>query len=79
MTEATTVLMAAVGMGGPRRMRAFVPSDPIELEAKVLEAVRLTVELGVDVHATDLEGQTASDRAGFLSIMDFLRAMEARP
>ncbi len=77
VTEATTVLMAAVGMGGPRRMRAFVPSDPIELEAKVLEAVRLTVELGVDVHATDLEGQTASDRAGFLSIMDFLRAMEA--
>lgn len=77
MTETTTALMAAVGMGGPRRMRAFVPSDPTKLEAKALEAVKLTVELGVDVHATDLEGQTASDRAGFLSIMDFLRSTEA--
>ena len=77
ITEKTTTLMAAVGMGGSRRMRTFVDPDPTELEARALEAVRLTVALGVDVHATDLEGQTATDRAGFPSIRNFLLSAEA--
>ncbi len=75
--EVTTTLMAAVGMGGPRRMRAFVPADPAQLEADALAAVKLAVELGVDVHATDLEGQTAAERAGFLSVREFLLSTES--
>lgn len=75
--EETTTLMAAVGMGGPRRLRAFLPVEPLALEGKALEAVRIAVELGVDVTATDMEGRTALDRAGFPSIQDFLESVEA--
>ena len=76
--EETTTLMAAVGMGGSRRMRAFVPiPDPLELEGRALEAVRIAVELGVDIHAVDLEGRTATERAGFPSIRSFLEAASA--
>lgn len=70
--ESTTALMAAVGMGGPRRMRAFVPLDPAELGPSALESVELAVELGADVDATDLEGRSALDAAGFPSIVEFL-------
>ena len=76
--EETTTLMAAVGMGGSPRMRAFVPmADPLALEAKALEAARIAVELGVDVRAVDLEGRTATNRAGFPSIRSFLESAEA--
>ena len=76
-TEATTTLMAAVGMGGTRRMRAFVAADPAELEFLTLEAVRLVVELGVDVNATDLEGRTAADARTYASVTEFLAAEAA--
>ncbi len=76
--EETTTLMAAVGMGGSRRMRAFLPMpDPLELEGRALEAVRIAVELGVNIHAVDLEGRTATERAGFPSIRSFLEAASA--
>ena len=71
-TEATTALMAAVGMGGSRRMRAFVSANPADLEALSMEAVRLAVALGVDVDAVDEEGRTAADFARYDSIVDFL-------
>lgn len=71
-TEATTALMAAVGMGGPRRMRAYWDLEPSELEALTLEAVTLAVELGVDVQAVDLEGRTAADVARYDSVVSFL-------
>ncbi len=76
-TEATTTLMAAVGMGGSRRMRTFVAADPAELEFLTLEAVRLVVELGVDVNATDLEGRTAADARSYPSVREFLAAEAA--
>jgi len=76
--EATTTLMAAVGMGGSRRMRAFVAADPAELEALTLEAVQFLVELGVDVNATDLEGQAAADARSYPSVREFLAAEAAR-
>ena len=76
-TEATTTLMAAVGMGGSRRMRAFVNPDPAELEFLTLEAVRLVVELGVDVNARDLEGRTAADARTSASVTEFLAAEAA--
>ena len=78
VTEATTALMAVVGMGGPRRMRAFADPDPAELEAHTLEAVKLAVELGVDVSATDLNGNTALDYRTFDSVRDFLTFEAAR-
>ena len=76
--EETTTLMAAVGMGGSPRMRAFLPmADPLELEARALEAVMIAVDLGVDLQAVDLEGRTAADRAGFPSIRSFLESAAA--
>ena len=76
--EATTTLMAAAGMGGSRRMRAFVAADPAELETLTLEAVQLVVELGVDVNATDLEGQMAADARSYPTVREFLAAEAAR-
>ena len=76
--EATTTLMAAVGMGGSRRMRTFAAADPAELEFLTLEAVRLVVELGVDVNTTDLEGRTAADARSYPSVREFLAAEAAR-
>lgn len=76
-TEATTALMAAVGMGGPRRLAAFVEPDPSELGALRLEAVKLALELGVDPNAVDLEGRTALDRASDPSIVELLTAHTA--
>ncbi len=70
--ESTTALMAAVGMGGPRRVRGFVNPDPAELELLTLEAVQLAVELGVDINATNLDGQTAAQARTFGSAIDFL-------
>ena len=60
--EATTALMAAVGMGGGR-LGAWVPPARDEVEPQTLDAVRLALDLGVDVNATDTEGRTALDGA----------------
>ena len=76
--EATTALMAAVGMGGSRRVRGFVRADPDQLEFLTLEAVRLAVELGVDVNATNLDDQTAADARTYPSVREFLSAEAAR-
>jgi len=76
--EATTTLMAAVGMGGPRRVRGYMRPDPGEVEALTLEAAQFAVELGVDVNATDLEGRTVMDYRSFESVMDFLAVASPR-
>ena len=60
--EATTALMAAIGMGGGR-LRAWMPLSRAEIEAQTLTAVRLAVELGVDVNAIDTDDRTALDGA----------------
>ena len=75
--EATTALMAALGMAS-RRVRAFVGPDPAELEFLTLEAVRLVVELGVDVNATDLIGRTVATARTYDSVTEFLAAEGAR-
>jgi hypothetical protein len=67
----TTALMAATGMV---RATAWVEA-PREHEGLVLEAVKLTTELGVDVNAADLDGRTALDNAKTLrydSVVKFL-------
>jgi ankyrin repeat protein len=70
--EVTTALMAAVGMGGGA---AWVQPAPGEREALTLEAVKLAVELGVDVRAANADGRTALDAAknlGYESVIRFL-------
>jgi ankyrin repeat protein len=59
-TEAATALMAAAGMGGGA---AWVQPAPGEREALILEAVKLAVELGVDINAVNTDGRTALDAA----------------
>ena len=72
----TTALMAAVGLGGRDPLwsvdhRARVAEatelgrgpDPTEVQAVTLEAVRVAVELGVDVNAANARGRTAVDAA----------------
>ena len=70
----TTALMAALGM--PRGISGFaVSEDLLEREALALEAVKLTVELGVDVNVTNANGNTALDAAKALeygSVVEFL-------
>jgi ankyrin repeat protein len=58
--EATTALMAAAGMGGGT---AWVQPARSEREALALEAVKLAIELGVDVNAANTDGRTALDAA----------------
>ncbi len=69
----TTALMAALGM--PRVVGFAQPNDPAEREADTLEAVRIAVELGIDVNAANADGVTALDAArrfGYQSVTDFL-------
>src|SRR5206468_10427528 len=58
--EVMTALMAATGMGGGA---AWVQPERTEREALMLEAVKLAVELGVDVNAANTDGRTALDAA----------------
>jgi ankyrin repeat protein len=76
--ETTTALMAAVGMGGGT---AWVQPDRDEREALMLEAVKVAVELGVDVNAANADGRTALDAATALkydSVIKFLIENGAR-
>ena len=70
--EVTTALMAATGMGGGT---AWVQPARGEREALTLEAVKLAVELGVDVNAANTDGRTALDAAealGYDTVVNFL-------
>jgi ankyrin repeat protein len=60
----TNVLMAAVGMGARGRgFRGFELPPREEGMRETLEAVKLAVELGVDVNAVDQDGMTALESA----------------
>ena len=78
--EATTALMAGMGMGGGR-LRAWVPPDRADAAALTLETARVAVELGVDVNALSLDDRTALDgaRAGRLeTVVAYLESQGAR-
>jgi ankyrin repeat protein len=78
--EATTALMAAAGMGGGGASWAPVPRS--QREALALEAVKIAVELGVDVNAANTDGRTALDSAKTLrfdSVVAFLTEKGAKP
>jgi ankyrin repeat protein len=64
-TQATTALMAALGIGGGR---AWVLPDRAQLEVLALESVKLAIDLGVDVNAVNTDGRTALDVARALKI-----------
>jgi ankyrin repeat protein len=59
-TQATTAVIAALGIGGGR---AWVQPDRAAIEALVLETVKLAADLGVDVNAVNTDGRTALDVA----------------
>jgi len=65
--DVTTAVMAAMGMGGTgggeAGARAWVQPARVEPEARVLEAVQLAVERGVDVNVANTDGRTALDAA----------------
>jgi ankyrin repeat protein len=71
-SQATTAVMAAVGMGGGA---AWVQPARSEREALMLETVTLATEQGVDVNATNTDGRTALDAARaakFETVVKFL-------
>jgi ankyrin repeat protein len=87
-TATSTALLAATGITGDTGNRdstgvaAWVPPHPFEREALTLEAVKLAVELGVDVNATSNDGRTALDGAKNLkydSVVSFLLEKGAKP
>jgi ankyrin repeat protein len=78
-TEVTTTLMAAAGLGGGT---AWVQPARGEREALTLEAVKLAVDLGVDVNAANADGRTALDAARaqkYDTVVAFLIANGASP
>src|SRR5262245_30885572 len=80
--QASTALMAALGIGGGR---AWVLPDRAQLEALVLESVKLAIEFGVDVNAVNSDGRTALDIAraskieSFVSVLIAHGAKEGKP
>ena len=78
--DSTTLLMAAVGMGGGGS--PWVEIDRTEREALTLETVKLVVESGVDVNAVNNDGRTALDGAKTLrfdSVIAYLQERGAKP
>lgn len=73
-TQASTALMAALGIGGGR---AWVLPDRAQLETLVLESVKLAIELGADVNAVNTDGRTALDIARASKIESFVNVLIA--
>jgi uncharacterized protein len=77
-TETTTALLAATGAGTGK---PWVDAPRGEKEALTLEAVKLAVELGVDVNTPSSEGRTALDgakAARYESVVAFLAEKGAK-
>jgi ankyrin repeat protein len=78
--DATTALMAAVGMGGGGT--AWVPPDRSQREALALETVKVAVDLGIDINTRNTDGRTALDAAQalkFETVVAYLVSKGARP
>ena len=78
--DATTVLMAAIGMGGGGT--AWVAPDRSQREALMLETVKLAIDLGVDVNVVNTDGRTALDAAKtlkFETVVTYLVSKGAKP
>jgi len=78
-TDVTTAVMAAAGMGGGE---AWIEIERDEREPLILEAVKIAVDLGVDVNARNSDGRAALDAAKTLkydSVVKFLVDRGAKP
>ena len=78
--EAATAAMAAAGMGGGGS--PWIEIERSQREKLALEAVKVAVELGVDVNAKSVNGSTALDSARRLkwdSVAAFLIEKGAKP
>jgi uncharacterized protein len=78
--ETTTAVMAAAGMGGGGS--PWIEIERSQREKLALEAVKIAVELGVDVNAKSVNGSTALDSARRLkwdSVAAFLIEKGAKP
>jgi ankyrin repeat protein len=78
-TEVLPPMMATLGVG--RVSAAWVEPARSDREALTLEAVKLLVELGADIHSAGAGGRTALDAAkalGFDSVIKFLTEKGAR-
>lgn len=73
--EARTALLAATDVSGGRLARGWTPPASNDLEARMLDTVKLAAQLGIDIDAADLDGRTALDAAtdgGFEIVARFL-------
>ncbi len=81
-SDKATALMAAVGIGGggggEGGVRAWVRPARAEPEARVLEAVKLALELGVDPNVANLDGRTALDAARALKYQSVVSVLTER-
>jgi ankyrin repeat protein len=59
--QATTAVMAAVGMGGGGP--AWIPVERAQRETLALETVTLALSYGIDINAANVDGRTALDAA----------------
>jgi ankyrin repeat protein len=78
--ETLTPLMAALGMGGGGQ--PWVEIERSQREALALETVKLLVDLGVDVNASNTDGRRALDAAKnlkFESVVAYLTEKGAMP
>jgi ankyrin repeat protein len=64
--QATTAVMAAVGMGGGGQ--AWVPVERPQRESLMLETVTLALSYGIDINAANVDGRTALDAARALKL-----------
>jgi len=74
-TQATTALMAAIGIGGGR---AWAQPDRAQRDALILESVTLAIALGVDVNAVNTDGRTALDAAKTLKLESVVNVLVAK-
>jgi uncharacterized protein len=74
--DATTALMAALGMGGGGN--PWVQPDRSQREALVLDTVKLAVDLGVDVNAANIDGRTALDAAKALKYATVVAYLDSK-
>jgi uncharacterized protein len=74
-TENSTALMAAAGLG------TRSPGEDAGTESEVLEAVQVALDLGADLNAVDINGETAMHAAAYKNlpkVVKFLAARKAR-
>lgn len=71
--DVTTALMAATGIGGGA---AWVGLPRAQREAQTLEAVKLAVDLGIDINAANADSRTALDGAQALKYPSVIKFLE---